>query len=201
MTCARRAASLAVTLAALLAATGCTNKQDDSPVISAPTQTATQSPTPVPTTRAPTPTPDEQRPKPGLESAPPLGRPVCRGQALTVTDADTLVDPSYRKEVFVVRTTGADCQLKGYPTVQVQGVTVQHGGYGLPAEEPQPVTLSRSTSLSFVISSARAGSCRDVPTIVVTLPGTSVGHRTATSLRVCGSAVGVSPVHRQGEVD
>jgi hypothetical protein len=193
---------------ALALVSGCTGSTGESPVIAAPTATATHSATPgttVTTTRpatvSPSPSPDELSPKPGLETAAPLGRPACKGPDLTVTDADTLVDPSYRKEVFALRTRGPDCQLKGYPTVQIAGVTVQKGGFGLPPEQPQAVTLSRSTSLSFVISSARTGTCRDITSIVVTLPGTTTGHRVATSLRVCGPKVGLSPVHRQGDID
>lgn len=202
--------ALAVATLALL--TACSGSDTQAPVAVGPritptagaTQTtppATLAPTSLPTTASPTPTPDELSPKPGLETAAPLGRPACKSADLTVIDADTLVDASYRKEVFAVRTRGADCQLKGYPAVQIQGVTVRHGGFGLPPEQPQAVTLSRSTSLSFVISSGRAGACRDLATIVVTLPMTTGGHRVATSLRVCGSAVGTSPVHRQADID
>ena len=197
-----RTPALLVATVAVLA--GCSsNGGEDSPVVTAPTTAS--APAPAPTTASPTPSPRPRpttaSPKPGQETAPPLGRPACAGKALTVTDADTLVDPSYSKEVYVVRTTGPECELQGYPTVQATGVATRHGGFGLPPERPQAVTLSRATSLSFLISSPRSGSCRDVPSISVTLPGTTTAHRVSTSLRVCGPAVGLSPVHRQGESD
>lgn len=192
------------TAATLVLLTGCTDRQPaaTAPTPSAGTTTTTPPPTVAttpPATVDPTPSTDELSPKPGLETAAPLGQPACKGTDLTVTDADTLMDASYRQQVFSLRTKGPDCQLKGYPTVKIDGITTQRGGYGLPPEQPETVTLSRSTSLSFMISSARSGTCRDVPTISVTLPGTTTAHRVSTSMRVCGSRVGVSPVHRQGD--
>lgn len=149
---------------------------------------------------------DPLSPKPGLETAPPPGQPLCKGTALTVTDADTIVTPSYKREVFAVRTTGRPCQLNGYPTVQLLDasgkplpVKVEHGGHGLPAERPATYTLSRETSLSFEIGTARDGACRDVTSASVVLPQTSTAHRAATPLQVCGGAVGVSPVHRKAD--
>jgi hypothetical protein len=143
-----------------------------------------------------------------LESAAPLGQPVCQGSTLTVTDADTLADPQSLREVFSVRTSGRDCQLQGYPTVTFQDgsgrrvpVTVVHSGFGVGADKPQPVTLSRSTSISFEIGSARSGSCVNVATVMVTLPGTSPAHRTATQFPVCGGKAAVSPVMRRGDID
>jgi hypothetical protein len=201
----------AVAAAALLLA-GCS---DSSPSANPVPSFTTAPPTSVPTTDAPTatptsasPTPDELSPKPSLESPAPLGQPVCKGSTLTVTDADSLVDPTSFREVFSVRTNGRDCQLRGYPTVTFQGangravpVTVLHSGFGVAPDKPQPVTLSRSTSVSFEIGSARSGSCTSVTHVTVTLPGTAPGHRTSTQFDVCNGKAAVSPVMRRGDID
>jgi hypothetical protein len=207
-----RATRLLTALAAAAVLAGCSSSSAPPTAISTPT---TASPTPDVTSAAPTvtpttasPSPDELSPKPGLESAPPLGRPVCKGSTLTVADADTLVDPQYAREIYAVRTTGPDCQLQGYPTVTFQdaggrslAVSVQHSGFGVPADKPQPLTLSRSTSLSFEIGSARSGACTNVTHVTVTLPGTSPGHRISSQLQVCGGKVAISPVLRRGDID
>jgi hypothetical protein len=209
---------LALVTAAVLAA-GCSDDASTSaPPLpaGAPSPVGTASPTPAAnptavtsTSAAPraTETPaDPLSPRPGLESPAPLGQPTCKGPAVTVTDADTLVTPQYKREIFVLRTNGPACQLEGYPKVVLRGadgralaVTARHGGFGLPPEKPAAATLSRTTSLSFALATARDGSCTDVTAVDVTLPGTTTVHRTATELRVCGSSVGLSPVHRQGD--
>lgn len=186
---------------ALLALTACS--PSDEPVIeSSPTASPTAAPTTTPTIETPTSAPTTAVPT----KSPAL--PTCRGSALTVTDADSLITPSFVTEVFVVRTTGPRCQLDGYPAVRLLGadgrplpVTLRHGGAGLPPEQPQPVSLSRDTSLSFDVSTPRTGSCQDATAIVATLPGTTTAHRATTDLRVCGSTVGISPVHRRGDTD
>jgi hypothetical protein len=206
---------LAVATTAVLAA-GCSSGGASTPALPA----GTPSPGAVASTTAPGPPPtdpsspapratetpqDPLSPRPALESAAPLGQPACKGPALTVTDADAIVTPQYRRAIFVLRTSGAACQLKGYPKVVLRGadgralaVTARQGGHGLPPEQPAAATLSRTTSLSFAVATARDGSCVDVTALDVTLPGTTTVHRTATDLRVCGSTVGLSPVHRQG---
>ncbi len=120
-----------------------------------------------------------------------------------MTDADTIVTPTHKREVFVIRTTGRACQLRGYPAVRLLGsdgkplpVTVQRGGNGLPPERVGTYTIDRGTSLSFEIGTARDGACKDVTTTSVVLPQTTKTLRVPTTLRVCGSTVGVSPVHR-----
>ena len=146
---------------------------------------------------------DPLSPVPAQESAAPTGQPPCRVGDLTVVDADTLVLPQSVHEVFVLRTEGPDCQLQGYPAVRLLdgagsplGVRVAQGGQDLPARGPVPVTLSRSTSLSFVVATPRDGTCVDAAAVDVTLPGTTTAIRTSTALSVCGSA-GVSPVERR----
>ena len=204
----------AMTVATAALACGCSHATPRS-AAPAPSRSATPSPAPSPSaTPSPAPSrtvtgapsPDELSPRPGLESPAPLGRPTCSGTALTVTDADTLVTTQYRHEVFVLRTSGPACQLQGYPRVSLLGadgrplaVRTQEGGFGLPAEKPAAVTLSRTTSLSFEVATSRDGACVDATTILATLPGTSTTHRAATDFPVCGTIVGLSPVHRQGD--
>lgn len=195
---------LSLLLGALALCAGCS--QSDEPVITAPpsasaSPTASASATPP---AGPTATP---RVAPTTAAATPA-LPTCRGSALTVTDADTLVTPTTRTEVFVIRTSSRPCQLDGYPAVRLLGtdgkplqITVRHGGAGLPPERPKAVWLSRDTSLSFDVATSRDGGCQDATAIVATLPGTTTAHRATTDLRVCGGTVGLSPVHRRGEAD
>jgi hypothetical protein len=153
------------------------------------------SPTPPPTptvTRAPV-VPS------GTESPAPLGQPTCKAAAVTITDADTVTKAGYRAEVYTLRTSGSPCQLTGYPSVVVNGATVTRGGEGLPAESVRSYTLSRTTTLSFALATARTGSCRDESAITVTLPGTTAPKGVVTGLRVCNGRLGVTPVHRLGE--
>ncbi|CAA9305337.1 MAG: hypothetical protein AVDCRST_MAG07-44 [uncultured Frankineae bacterium] len=147
---------------------------------------------------------DPLSPLPARESAAPVGQPPCRVADLSVVDADTLVLPQHVEEVFVVRTDGPDCQLEGYPTLRLLGadgaplsVTVDRGGHGLADVRPAPVTLSRGTSVSFVVASGRDGACTEASEVDVTLPGTSSAIRTATVLSLCNDVVGVSPLQRR----
>jgi Protein of unknown function (DUF4232) len=146
---------------------------------------------------------DPLAPAPAQESAAPTGQPPCRATDLTVVDADTLVLPQTVHEVFVLRTSGPDCQLEGYPSVRLLDasgaplrIPVTSGGQDLPATGPVPVTLSRGTSLSFVVATPRDGTCVEASAVDVTLPGTTTALRAPTALSVCGSA-GVSPVERR----
>ncbi|MCU1587028.1 MAG: hypothetical protein JWN31_521 [Frankiales bacterium] len=207
-----RATRLLTALAAAAVLAGCSSSSPSPAAIQTP---VTDSPTPGATSAAPSaaptsasPSPDELSPKPPLESAPPLGRPVCKGSALTVADADSLVDPQSTREVYAIRTSGPDCQLQGYPSVTFQdssgrslAVAVTHSGFGVPAGKAQPVTLSRSTSLSFEIGSARTGACANVTHVTVTLPGTSPAHRVSSQWQVCAGKAAVSPVLRRGNID
>ncbi len=170
------------------------------PAAEPPTPPASRStpPTPLQTPRATatgTPTP--------LESAPPPGAPTCKAANLTVTDADTEVTPQARQQLYTVRTNGPDCGLAGYPAVTLFGadgkvlkVTYSHGGYGQSPSPAAPLTLSKSTSVSFSVSSPRAGTCVDAATISVVLPGTGGARTAPTTVRICGGVAGVSPVRR-----
>ena len=193
------------------------------PTSAAPTTDAPVLPTaPAPvmstsTARPATPTPvrgtpiapnDPLSPAPALESPAPTGQPTCRPAALTLVDADQLTGSASVREVFALRTTGAACQLQGYPVVRLLDargatlpVTYRHGGYALSAAGAVPVTLSRDTTASLELGTGRTGTCRDVTTVVVTLPGTTTALRTRTGFRVCGGAVGVSLVLRRGDTE
>jgi hypothetical protein len=187
-----------VALLSVLAAApaGCTSsgapeaKPSATPVLPAPTATVPD---------------DPLSPSPARESAAPLGRPACRASDLTVADADAVTsDEGVLVEVFAVRTTGPDCQLQGYPALRLLDaagadlpVRVDRGGHGLPSRRVAPVTLSRSTSVSFELALPDGASCRDAAAAVVRLPGTTADLRVATSVRACGDAVGVSPVLRR----
>lgn len=151
---------------------------------------------------------DPLSPAPALESPAPVGQPTCRPAALTLIDADQLTGSGAVREVFTLRTTGATCQLQGYPVVRLLDasgatlpVTYRHGGYGLSAAGAVPVTLSRDTTASLELGTGRTGTCRDAATVVVTLPGTTTALRTRTGFRVCGGAVGVSPILRRGDTE
>lgn len=167
------------------------------PVPQATTAPATASPTTSPTAR-PTSSPS---PTAVVESsAPPPGAPTCQAKDLTLTDADTLVTQQNREQVYVIRTTGATCTLQGYPTVTLldgSGKAIparySHGGYGQAPSSPTPLSLSRGTSVSFSVSTPRAGSCLTAATIVAALPGTL---RASTTARVCSGVAGVSAIRR-----
>lgn len=203
----RNCALVSLAAAVLLAAcSSSTPKAAETPSPSpSPTATPTTTPTTTPVappspTTSPSPTKTVATAVPhGSESPAPLGQPVCKASAVTVTDADTVVKPRYRAEVLVLRTTGAPCQLNGYPSVFVQGATVTRGGEGLPPETPRPATLSRGTSLSFALATARTGTCRDTRAITVVLPGTTQPKGVLADVRICNGRLGVSPVHRLGD--
>lgn len=164
----------------------------------APSALRTTSPAPV----------DPLSPRPALESPPPLGRPACAAAALSVVDADAVTTASSLEEVFAVRTSGPDCQLEGYPMLSFTGpdgrpltVKVDRGGHGLRPSTPLPVTLSRSTSVSFGVATARSGSCQATSRVAVTLPATGRALSAATSMQVCGGSVGVTPIQRRVDAD
>lgn len=215
----------ALALAALL--TGCSGGSDPvagpgDPVVdpsasagpsrsSAPSPTGTPSGTP---SAAPTSAPPPARapedplaPQPPLETAPAPGLPVCAPAALSLVDADLLVETAYTQSVYVLRTEGPDCQLEGFPAVTLLGadgaplpVRVSQGGFELP-DTAEVTPLSRGTSVSFRIGSGRDGSCTDVARVVVRLPGTTADLSADTVLRVCAGAAGVGPVERRGTLD
>lgn len=151
---------------------------------------------------------DPLSPRPPLETAPPTGQPGCDAADLSVTDADAIITERFVQEVFVVRTTGPDCQLRGYPEVSLLDAAgnpvpaaYDTTGFGLPLDPPQTQTLSAGTSLSFFLASGRFGDCVEAATVRVVLPGTSQALEAATSFRVCGGEAAVSPVARQGAIE
>jgi hypothetical protein len=78
-------------------------------------------------------------------------------------------------------------------------VAVRHGGFGLPAATPKVVTLSRSTSASFVVATGTAGRCVPTATVVIGLPGSGTALRASTTMTVCAGQAGVSPVGRRSD--
>lgn len=216
-------------LCVVLALAGCSGGEPTA----TPTPSATASPKPSPSsTAAPSPAPSarptvdavvppEQPPtatpsgttttappappvtRPPVETAPPPGQPLCRASDLTLDDADAVITSAAVQELFVVRTSGPDCQLQGYPDVVLRGeggaalsVDYTRGGGGLDPAEPEVVTLSRSTSLSFRVATPRTGSCSPAATISARLPGTDGDLTATTGLSVCQSQAGISPVGR-----
>jgi hypothetical protein len=160
---------------------------------------AARTPSPVPVTTGPTALPEDPlSPRPALESPAPRGQVTCSADTLTVTDADLLASGTSLEEVFAIRTRGAPCQLMGWPAVSLLDA----------ADQPIPVTarragssstetLSRGTSLSFVLATPRSSTCQDVSTLVVRLPGTSHDLRAATTMQVCDGSLSVSAVQRR----
>lgn len=234
----RRTTWAVLSLAALLTATTACSDEPERQAAPAASVTPSPSPTPAPTpsaspppastsasptpatspsasaTAAPTMTPgpeeppDPLSPEPPLETAPPAGQPTCRAADLLVVDADAVISQTAVQELFVVRTTGPDCQLNGYPAVVLRDaagvalpVTYQRGGFGLAAEQPATVTLSRGTSVSFTVATGRAGTCADAASAVVTLPGAGGPVSAPTALAVCEGSAGLSPVRRQIDVE
>ena len=195
--------SLALVVAAL-ALTACSSRTVATPVGSSEVSPTGSSPASA-TSAAPLP---PSASSPGLESAPPLGQPACAASTLSVVDADAVTVGSSLEEVFVVRTSGPDCQLSGYPKLAFTGadgkplpVTVGQGGQGLPASTPGPVTLSRTTSVSFGVATARTGTCLAASAVRVTLPATTPTFAVTTSMQICGGAVGLTPVQRRADAD
>lgn len=155
---------------------------------------------PVPTTALPEPV-DPLSPAPAVESPAPTGtQPTCAVAGLTVTDADLLADAQSLREVFAIRTTGPPCALQGWPAVTLLGAD----GAPLPVTarqvgRPSTVTLSRDSSLSFVLGTPRRPDCQDASALSVRLPGTSRTIRTSTTMQVCGADLTVSPVQRSSD--
>lgn len=155
-----------------------------------------------PSATGPTATPGRAS-SPPVEVAPGLGQPACLTNALTVTDADTLYMGEATHELFTIRTSGPDCQLEGYPEVEVLDaggaalpVSVERGGFNLPGGPPKPVTLSRSTSVSFRIATARRENCPTATAMLVRLPGGGSRLRVSTGMPICDARAGLTPIGR-----
>jgi len=197
----------------LLLLTACSNgsatNTGTSPSVTATTPAAPPTPTPTAAEPVPTVVPSSVAPSPSAvptaprETPPPPEAPTCKPAHLTITDADTVVTQQYREQVFVLRTTGPDCALSGYPTVTLGGdtgkapaVTYSRIGFGLSTVPATPLTLSRTTRASFSPATSRASPYLDAATISVVLPGTSPPLMARTTARVCQRRAGLSPVRR-----
>ena len=170
------------------------------PVPSTPpaaTSSPTGSPSALPSaTASPTTAPS---PSPSIEqSAPAPGAPTCKAAALTLTDADTLVSQQSREQVYVIRTTGPDCGLQGYPTVTLKGADGKDLAvrYTRTGPAPAPLSLSRGTSVSFSVTSTRTGTCADAARIAAVIPGTGGTLTASTTARICEGSATVSAVRR-----
>jgi len=183
-------------------------QSSSAPATTAPTSAAAGSVRPSRTAPAATQEPEEPEDplasRSPLETAPPAGQPTCQASTLTVTDASRAYTLSAVQSLFTIRTNGPDCQLEGYPQIQLRDaggslleVAVKRGGYGLPAGGAAPVTLSKGTSISFFVGTARKAGCQAASALVVTLPGTTTPLRAATTTEVCDGSVGISPVRRE----
>lgn len=157
-------------------------------------------PAALPTTAAPLPGPvDPLSPRPAVESpAPTASTLTCEAERLTVTDADLLADEHELQEVFVIRTSGPACVLRGWPAVTLLGpgdapVSAAQRRVG----RATTLTLDRATSLSFVLGTPRSQACRDVSTVAVRLPGTDRTIRVRTTMQVCDRSLTLSPVERR----
>ncbi len=186
-----RHAPLALLIGLCLATAACSGS-DPGPVAPAPTASPTQA--------SATPLPDDPlSPRPAVESPAPTGKqPVCAASALTIADADLLADDERLQEVFVVRTTGPDCALRGWPKIGL----LDGEGAPLSAAMTQvgtagETTLSRDSSLSFVLGTPRTQDCLDVTTVEVRLPGTNATIRTSTTMQVCAGRLEIGPVERR----
>lgn len=124
-----------------------------------------------------------------------------------MVDADTLVRADAVEQVFVVRTTGPDCQLDGVPTVTVLRsgqplqVELTPSGPFVSPRDAGPVTLSVGSSASFGLGTARRADCTTADRVDVVLPGTSVVHRVSTALEVCDGRLSVSAVGRRADTE
>jgi hypothetical protein len=119
-----------------------------------------------------------------------------------VQDADLLADEHELQEVFAIRTKGPTCRLQGWPQVSLLGaddapirVVVRRTGTA------SALSLTRATSLSFVLGTPRTSDCEDVAAVVVTLPGTSRAIRTGTTMQVCRGQLTISPVERRQDAE
>lgn len=215
----RQARSLLATFGVALLLTGCQGNEPaagSAASAPAPAGGATRSPEPSATASTggvpqPTAPGGPELPAGGRlpqESPPPPGLPGCSAADLTVTDADSLVTPETWRQVFAVRTQGPDCQFRGFPEVSLLradgtplAVTVRDSGFDIEPQAPETVTLSRSTSVSFVLGTPRSGDCVAVATVEAVLPGADAPVRAATTLEVCDGRLARSPVLRRAGQD
>lgn len=191
---------LTLLLPLLGACSGHSTAAGPTPSVTLVTSSPTPSPEAVPTTPAPsasrsattspTATP--------MDSAPPPGAPPCKVAALTLTDADSLVTQQAREQVYVLRTSGPNCGLQGYPGVTLRGAdgTPLAVTYSQAPGTAAPLTLSKGTSVSFSVTSPRSGTCLDAATISVLLPEVPGALTAATTARICQAKAVVSPVRR-----
>ena len=136
-------------------------------------------------------------------TAGPPGGP-CKAADVDGAMAGSTVRGTNAVSVVSVTNTGKrTCTINGYPGVALLGpnnakvqTTVAQGGGGVPAGlTAQAISLDPGAKASFVISWDQvSGTCADVRSFDVTLPGDSKVSNVQSSVTVCGNgAVNVSP--------
>jgi hypothetical protein len=134
------------------------------------------------------------------------GRPggPCKAADVDVAPAGSNVKGANLVSVVSVTNTGGrSCTLEGYPGLAFLGpddakltTNVVQGGGGVPADlGVSTITLENGAKASFVMSwDAVSGSCLDVRSYDVTLPGDSKATNVKSSVTICGNgAVNISP--------
>ena len=115
----------------------------------------------------------------------------------------TIRDVNAVTVVSVTNTGGRTCTINGFPGVQLLGpddakvpTTVTQGGGGVPAGlTAATITLDNGAKASFVMAWDQVnGTCADVRSFDITLPGDSKADNVKSSVTVCGNGtVNVGP--------
>jgi hypothetical protein len=146
------------------------------------------------TTRAETP----------AKTAGPPGGP-CKAADVTPAPGGSTVRGNYQVMVVALENTGGrQCTMDGFPELALLGpggdalqATVTQGGGGVrPELTQQAVTVDPGARASFVMAwDPVTGSCLDVRSFEITLPGDSKAAKLESSVSVCGGGtVNVSPI-------
>lgn len=134
------------------------------------------------------------------------GRPggPCKAADFTANPGSSTVrGPNQVVVVILDNTGGRQCTMNGYPGVEALGsdgkpvgATVAQGGDGIPAElTPQAVTVDPGGKASFVMAwNPVTGTCLDVRSFDITLPGDSKTIPFKSSVNVCDGGIRVSAI-------
>lgn len=145
----------------------------------------------------------EGKPTPSTTVGKPGG--PCKAADVTAVPASSTVRGASQVAVVVLDNTGGrQCTITGYVGVALLGpggeqltATVNHGGEGIPAGVmgEATVTVEPGAQASFVMAwNPITGSCLDVRSFDLTLPGDTKVVRLKSSVNVCGGAINISPV-------
>lgn len=158
---------------------------------------------PAPTGGPDTPATTEGKPTPSTTAGKPGG--PCKAADLTAVPASSTVRGASQVAVVAFDNTGGrQCTITGYVEVTLLGpggekltATVNHGGDGIPAEVmgETTVTVEPGAKASMVMAwNPITGSCLDVRSFDLTLPGDTKAVNLKSSVSVCGGAINISPV-------